>query len=125
MNTIVDDSTRSPMTREIDLSSEASIVWVKGGPDDYPYLRESSLTVSSRSRPLNNLARSVVAYVTLKPDARHFSLGRFQRRVWTFQVGHDPYPCEPASPNYETACPMQGVKPHSISAGQPSVRGRE
>ena len=41
-----------PLTKDIDVTAEASIVWVKGGLNEYPYLRESYLTTSSRSRPL-------------------------------------------------------------------------
>ena len=108
----------SPLTKEIDLFFEESIVWVDGGPDDYPYLRESSLPAGSRARPIRSSSGSLVAYATLRQDAPNLSPGRFSRRVWTFQSGDH-------NPDGLTRSPMQAVRPRSIRAGQRSERGRE
>ena len=94
---------------DMDLSQELAIVWVRGGPDDYPYLREEHTFASTRAKSIPNLTSSVVAYATLKPTAASKSPGRFQRRQWKFQFGRD-----------GDLSPIQGVKPHSIAAGRRS-----
>jgi hypothetical protein len=101
----------SPLTEDVDVFHEREIVWVRGGPDDYPYLRESITKAGTRARPLRSLGESVVAYATLLPDAPSITPGMFLRRVWTFQSGRD-----------GRLSPMQGVKPQSIAAGRRSDR---
>src|SRR2546428_1620206 len=81
----------SPLTEDVDVASERGIVWVRGGPADYPYLRESSTKAGSRAQPLRNLGESVVAYATLRPDAPAITPGIFLRRVWSFQSGREPH----------------------------------
>jgi hypothetical protein len=103
--------TGSPLTADIDVSQEAEIIWVRGGPDDYPYLREWATTAGTRARPIRNLGDTLVAYAALRPDAPGISRGRFRRRVWSYQFGRD-----------GNLSPMQGVRPHSISAGRRSER---
>ena len=102
---------------------EASIVWVRGGPNDYPYLRETSEWSNTRTR-WPRRRQGLVAYSTLQPNSPKplFDTG-FWRRVWRFRET-DPYPCERDHPNYENVCPCEGVRPYSIVAGQPSIRGR-
>jgi hypothetical protein len=116
----------SPLTRHLDLSWEQAIVWVRGAPGDYPYLREASAAVGSRTRWPGRWNRPVVAYAALRPDAPHNGhRGYFERRVWRFRDGHDPYPAGRSHPNYENIAPMEAVKPHSIAAGKRSIGGRE
>ena len=103
---------------------EASIVWVRGGPNDYPYLRETSEWSNTRTRSPRR-SQGLVAYSTLQPNSPKPILHTgFWRRVWRFRET-DPYPCERDHPNYENACPCEGVRPHSIIAGRPSISGRE
>jgi hypothetical protein len=102
--------TGSPLTADIDVSQEAEIIWVRGGPDDYPYLREWATIAGTRARPIRG-GDTLVAYAALRPDAPGISPGRFRRRVWSYQFGRDGH-----------LSPMQGVKPHSISAGRRSER---
>jgi hypothetical protein len=105
-------NTGSPLTKDVDVSYELDIVWVRGGPDDYPYLRESSVKAGTRARPLPHLDKSsIVAYVTLRADAPGVSRGMFERRIWSFQEGRDGH-----------LSPLQGVKPYSIAAGRRSER---
>jgi hypothetical protein len=108
---------------EEQVRDEASIVWLRGGPDDYPYLREVFRLVSGRTRPVRK-SPGLVAYATLRPTASSKWPGRFDRRVWLFR-STDPYPIERTHPNYAAACPMEAVKPHSIAAGKVSEPGRE
>lgn len=109
----------SPLTEEIEVTFEQSIVWVQGGPDDdYPYLRESSVRVGTRARRVRRCSESLVAYATLRPDAPNVTPGRFPRRIWTFQFGD-------SNPGDVVRCPMQAVKPRSIRAGHRSESGRE
>jgi hypothetical protein len=112
------DMIGSPLTKDVDVAFEQSIVWVRGGPDDYRYLRESSVKSGTRARGIRASSGSLAAYATLRHDAPSLTPGRFVRRVWTFQSGdHDP--------GAVTRCPMQAVKPHSIAAARRSERGRE
>jgi hypothetical protein len=108
----------SPLSRHLDLRSEADIVWVCGRPEDYPYLREFTAKAGSRARRLSRFSGSLVAYATLTPNAPNVSPGIFERRVWTFQAG-----------DRETRdggrCPMQAVRPRSIQAGRRSESGRD
>src|SRR5438132_1548046 len=101
----------SPLTEDIDVSRELGIVWIRGGPSDYPYLRESYTKAGTRARRQRNLGESVVAYATLRRDAPSITPGIFLRRIWSFQSGRDGH-----------LSPMQGVKPHSILAGRRSER---
>ena len=117
--------TGSPLTWDLDVSWESEIVWLRGGPDDYPYLREGFTRANTRARRPRPLSETVVAYATLRLGAPGVSPGRFERRLWSFQEDRDPYPCEKTHPNYENVAPMQGVKPHSIAAGRRSELGRE
>jgi hypothetical protein len=103
----------SPLTKHVNVSSEESIVWLRGGPQDYPYLRETAVIAGTRARR-SPLFDEAVAYAVLRPDAAGVSPGRFLRRMWSFQPGRDPY-----------LSPTQGVKPHSIAAGLRSQLGRE
>ena len=83
-------NTGSPLTKVVDVSCELDIVWVRGGPGDYPYLRETRTTAGTRARRLPNLDKSsIVAYATLREDAPGVSPGRFERRIWSFQKGRD------------------------------------
>jgi hypothetical protein len=36
-----DGEVGSPLSSDMDISFEHSVVWVRGRPDDYPYLRET------------------------------------------------------------------------------------
>lgn len=107
-----------------DFSLEDSIVWKKGSPADYPYLRE---IICHRTLPADRIGRrSIVAYAVLKCgklDSRDLYL----RRAWRFRVPDDPYPAlwEDRWPWQMGNVPCEGVKPCSIRAGQPSIRGRE
>lgn len=101
----------SPLTADVDVSQEAEIIWVRGGPDDYPYLREWATTTGTRARRVRGPGDTLVAYATLRSDAPGISPGRFRRRVWSYQFGRD-----------GNLSPMQGVKPRSISAGVRSER---
>ena len=108
----------SPLTEDIDVAFEQSIVWVQGGPDDYPYLRESSVRVGTRARRVTRCSEALVAYATLRPDAPNVTAGRFPRRIWTFQFGD-------RNPGDVVRCPMQAVRPRSIRAGHRSESGGE
>jgi hypothetical protein len=110
------------------ISHEDSIVWVRGGPDDYPYVMEEMVSAATRARGpgrcVPNL-KNLVAYATLGPGAvRSKKSGGFLRRLWLFRES-DPVPCERDNPNYGVTCPSEGVKPHSIRARELSEHGRE
>jgi hypothetical protein len=105
----------------IDISAEAEIVWVKGGPDDYPYLHEGFRTSTSRTRPFENPGLYLVAYAKLRPDAPALRRGTFLRRIWKFRPDQDS--CQ-AEHGHDIACPLDAVKPHSIKPRQRSEWGR-
>ena len=52
----------------MDVSKESGIVWVKGAPGDYPYLRETQVDATPRSRSVRPWGETVVAYATLQPE---------------------------------------------------------
>ncbi len=88
---------------------EAKIVWVQGGPEDYPYVREVAYDLPSRARPPRKRMfgeDQLVAYATLRPTAKASYPGMFQRRCW-WVASHDPYP----------AGPVEAVDPRSIAPG--------
>lgn len=118
-----------PLTERMDLSHEESIVWVRGGPDDYPYLRERGVVAHSRRKGLSRSIKWVVAYSILQANAPHIygalGRGKFERRYWSFEDSNDRYPSERADPEYEIKCPYNGVKPRSIMAGRQSETGRQ
>lgn len=90
---------------------EAEIVWVAGGPDDYPYVREVAYDLYTRTRtPRRDICGGrLVAYATLRPTATPSYPGMFLRRLW-WLAPHDPYP----------AGPVEAVDPRSLAPGQPS-----
>jgi hypothetical protein len=107
----------SPLSQHLDLQLELGIVWVHGGPQDYPYLREATTKAGSRARSIFRPSGSLVAYATLTSNAPSASPGIFERRIWTFQAGDK-------ESRDGGGCPMQAVKPHSIRARRRSESGR-
>jgi hypothetical protein len=94
---------------KIDPSHEESIMWLRGGPDDYPYLREGFTRSLNRARK-PRLPATVVAIATLPADAPSRLRGEFERRIWWFRPKDQD----------DKGSPIEGVKPYSIIAGLPS-----
>ena len=89
---------------------EAAIVWVDRSTSVLNrYVREIMVKCSQRAnRPKTSY--HVVAYATLRPDAKSERRGEFLRRVW-YISDHD-----------VDRNPMQAVDPKAITAGKWSLR---
>ena len=92
------------------IKDEQAIVWVDGTARDLPYVREGMMPMPFRARApsARRFSRNIVAYAVLRPDAPHFTPGRFQRRYW-WLASHDPY--------NDGGAPIEAVDPTSIAAG--------
>ena len=113
------------LSQYVDLSDEKDIVWVDD-PSKYPYLREREDFVRGRKNlesPVSEFKGSrqykVVAYATLKKDAKPYPYNRneFRRRFWYFKIPNDPF-------DYP-GCPCEGRMVSSIKVGEPTVYGRD
>jgi hypothetical protein len=99
------------------IQSELKIVWVRGSPVDFPYLREKLglMLMRETRRHLRYLEENpeVVAYSIVSPPKHGDDVVSF--RVWSFRTGrkrNDPY---------ERGTPMEAVDPGSIMVGTASV----
>lgn len=98
------------MHTSYDLQYEAGIVWLdRSAPVLGRYAREIIIKCSQRAnRP--KTSRHVIAYVTLRPDAKSVTPGVFLRRVWY------------VSDHNVDGNPMQAVDPNTIEARKWSLQ---
>ncbi len=93
-----------------DPQSEAAIIWVDRSPSTLArYAREIIVKCSQRANHPKTSYR-MIAYATLRPDAKSESPGRFLRRIW-YISDHNP-----------DGHPMEGIDPKTIAAGKWSLQ---
>jgi Family of unknown function (DUF6009) len=98
------------MSTRYDPRMEADIVWLdKSASALSRYAREILIKCSQRANRPKTSYR-VVAYATLRPEAKSVAPGEFLRRVW-YMSDHN-----------VDGNPMQAVDPKSIRAGQWSLQ---
>lgn len=90
---------------------EDGITWLED-PSAFRQLREALVLCRFRARqPHAAQGAQLVAYATLRHDARPERTHRFLRRVW-YAIPHEE----------ADALPAEAVEPRSIRAGEPSLR---
>lgn len=97
-----------------DISGEDSIVWLED-PAGFPYVRETYLGASFRSRkPKFGLDGRMVGYATLRADVRGSVPGFFDRRVfWVKRYDRS----EDPDGTYAVGAPAEAVDPLTVAPG--------
>jgi hypothetical protein len=98
------------MGTSYDPQSEATIIWVDRSNSTLArYAREIIVKCSQRANRPKTSYR-MIAYATLRPDAKSENPGRFLRRIW-YVSDHNP-----------NGNPREGIDPKTIAAGKWSLQ---
>ena len=113
-----------PVEADICLEDEQRIVWVQPAKA-FPYVRETREWVRRNKSALPEARCGLVAFAQLKEDTAKKPRGWYARRVWYVQLHDAMYFVPGRGPYDKSGTPGEGVKPSSIVAGKPTVKGRE